>query len=299
MTVDMHYRIASVSKMFTAHAVLELAGQGKLSLDDPLARFVPDIPHGEAITVRDLLGLRGGVYDFATDPVLLAPYQADPTLPGWSPDDALQIIRAHPDKALAPRTGTVYSNSEYILLGYVIERASGQPGAGLPRRPDRAHRSTGHILPHRHRTADTLLARLHRHGRTLLRRRSAARHHRLQSAGALDGRRAGVHGPGHDPLRTAGGRWGRAASRAAAQRQTWTRMSAEAVPLQYGLGVQKVGDWVGHDGTMLGYSNMVFHRPATGTTVVVMVNAVSISSAPAAALWLEVVQLLYPDSLPP
>ena len=57
MTVDMHYRIASVSKTFTAHAVLELAGQGKLSLDDPLARFVPDIPRGEAITVRDLLGL--------------------------------------------------------------------------------------------------------------------------------------------------------------------------------------------------------------------------------------------------
>ena len=85
----------------------------------------------------------------------------------------------------------------------------------------------------------------------------------------------------------------------AAQRQTWTRMSAEAVPLQYGLGVQKVGDWVGHDGTMLGYSNMVFHRPATGTTVVVMVNAVSMSSAPAADLWLKVVQLLYPDSLPP
>jgi D-alanyl-D-alanine carboxypeptidase len=72
----------------------------------------------------------------------------------------------------------------------------------------------------------------------------------------------------------------------------------EAIPLQYGLGVQKVGDWVGHDGTMLGYSNMVFHRPATGTTVVVMVNAVSMSSAPAADLWLKVVQLLYPDSVP-
>jgi D-alanyl-D-alanine carboxypeptidase len=75
--------------------------------------------------------------------------------------------------------------------------------------------------------------------------------------------------------------------------------SAKAVPLQYGLGVQKVGDWVGHDGTMPGYSNMVFHRPATATTVVGMVNAVSMSSAPAADLWLQVVQLLYPDGLPP
>jgi D-alanyl-D-alanine carboxypeptidase len=127
MTVDMHYRIASVTKTFTAQAVLELAGQGKLSLDDPLARFVPDIPHGAAITVRDLLGLRGGVYDFATDPDVLARYLVDPTMPGWRPDDALQVIRARPDKARTPKTDTVYSNSEYLLLGYIIERASGQP----------------------------------------------------------------------------------------------------------------------------------------------------------------------------
>jgi D-alanyl-D-alanine carboxypeptidase len=85
----------------------------------------------------------------------------------------------------------------------------------------------------------------------------------------------------------------------AAQRQSWTPMTAEGIPVQYGLGVRKVGDWIGHDGTMLGYSNMVCHRPATGTTVVVMVNAVTRSSAPAADLWLEIVQLLYPGSLPP
>jgi D-alanyl-D-alanine carboxypeptidase len=127
MTVGMHYRIASVSKTFTAHAVLELAGQGKLSLDDPLARFVPDIPHCEAITVRDLLGLRGGVYDFATDPGPSRP------LPGRSDPARLEPRRRvadhprAPRQGVAPRTGTVYSNSEYILLGYVIERASGQP----------------------------------------------------------------------------------------------------------------------------------------------------------------------------
>jgi D-alanyl-D-alanine carboxypeptidase len=85
----------------------------------------------------------------------------------------------------------------------------------------------------------------------------------------------------------------------AAQRQTWTPMTTEGVRVQYGLGVRKVGDWIGHEGTMLGYSNMVFHLPATGATVVVMVNAVSPNSAPAADLWLEIVQLLYPDSLPP
>jgi D-alanyl-D-alanine carboxypeptidase len=299
MTVEMHYRIASVSKTFTAHAVLELAGQGRLSLDDPLARFVPDIPHGEAITVRDLLGLRGGVYDFATDPGLLAPYQADPTLPGWSPDDALQIIRAHPDKALAPRTGTVYSNSEYILLGYVIERASGQPApdylAGLIKRMGLPATSfpTGTALPTPF--ARGYIARGEPSSAAAPPRDATASNPLVPwTAGALVSTVPDM--TRYAPLVAAGAGL---PPELAAQRQTWTRMSAEAVPLQYGLGVQKVGDWIGHDGTMLGYSNMVFHRPATGTTVVVMVNAVSMSSAPAADLWLKVVQLLYPDSLPP
>nr|WP_281376399.1 serine hydrolase domain-containing protein [Actinomycetospora corticicola] len=85
MTTDMHYRIASVSKTFTAHAVLQLVGQGRLSLDAPLAQFVPDIPNGDAITVRDLLGMRGGVYDFTADADFDRRYEADPTLPGWTP----------------------------------------------------------------------------------------------------------------------------------------------------------------------------------------------------------------------
>ena len=177
-----------------------------------LAQYVPDIPHGDAITVRDLLGLRGGVYDFTTDPGLLTPYQADPALPGWSPDDALQIIRAHPDKAMAPRTGTVYSNSEYVLFGYVIERASGQPA------PDYIAGLVGRMaLPTTSFPTDTALPTPFSRGysprATPLPRRSTSRSHRQQSAGAVDGRGAGVHRPGHDPLRTDDGRRGRATPR--------------------------------------------------------------------------------------
>jgi D-alanyl-D-alanine carboxypeptidase len=298
MTVDMHYRIASVSKTFTAHAVLELAGQGKLSLDDPLARFVPDIPHGEVITVRDLLGLRGGVYDFATDPDLLARYLADPTLPGWSPDDALQIIRAHPDKAAAPATRTVYSNSEYVLLGYVIERASGQPA------PDYLAGLIGRMgLPDTSFPTDTALPTPFSRGYIATDEPSSA---------AAPPRDATASNPlvpwtggalvstvpdmaRYAPMMATGAGL---PPEIAAQRQTWTPMTTEGVRMQYGLGVRKVGDWIGHEGTMLGYSNTVFHLPATGATVVVMVNAVTPSSAPAADLWLEIVRVLYPDSLP-
>ncbi len=67
MTTDVHYRIASVTKTLTAQAVLRLAEQGRLSLDDPLEKYVPDIPYGDEITVQHLLGMRGGVYNFGLD----------------------------------------------------------------------------------------------------------------------------------------------------------------------------------------------------------------------------------------
>ena len=298
MTVGTHYRIASVTKTFTAGAVLELAGQGRLSLDDPLARFVIDIPHGEAITVRDLLGLRGGVYDFTTDPGLLRRYQTDLTLPGWNPDDALQIIRANPEKAGTPGARTVYSNSEYVLLGYVIERASGQPAneylADLADRMD---------LPATSFPTDSALPAPFSCGY-------------IATGGTSSATGVPVDATASNPLLpwTAGAlvstvpdmtRYASMLANGAglppelvAQRQTWKPMTTDGVRVQYGLGMRQVGDWIGHDGTMLGFGTMVFHHPVTGSTVVVMVNAAGPDADPAADVWREIVQLLQPDSLP-
>jgi len=295
MTVDTHYRIASVTKTFTAHAVLELAGQGRLSLDDPLARFVPDIPHGDVITVRDLLGMRGGVYDFTTDPDFVARYQADPTLPGWSPDDALRIVRDHPEKAAAPRTGTVYSNSEYVLLGSVIERASGQPApAYLAGLVDRLG------LPATSFPTDTALPAPFSRGYVTTDDAAAAPRDATASnplvpwtAGALVSTVPDM--TRYAPLLAAGSGL---APQLAAERQAWTPVSTEGVRVRYGLGIRQVGEWVGHEGTMLGYNSAVFHLPATGTTVVVMANAAG-ASEPATDLWGRIVQLLHPGSLTP
>jgi D-alanyl-D-alanine carboxypeptidase len=246
--------------------------------------------------VRDLLGLRGGVYDFATDPDLLASYQADPTMPGWSPDDALQIIRAHPDKATAPRTRTVYSNSEYVLLGYVIQRASGQPA------PDYLADLIERMgLPATSFPTDTALPSPFSRGYITNGQPTAAAPRDATASNPLVPWTAGAlvstvpDMTRYAPMMATGAGL---PPEIAAQRQAWTPTPTEGVRMQYGLGVRKVGEWIGHEGTMLGYSNTVFYLPATGATVVVMVNAISSNSAPAADLWLDVVQLLYPASLP-
>ena len=84
----------------------------------------------------------------------------------------------------------------------------------------------------------------------------------------------------------------------AAQRQSWAALTSAGVRLQYGLGITQFGDWVGHDGSTFGYSNMVFHLPERQATVVVMNNAYAETAMPSQPLWVQIVKLLYPESLP-
>ena len=68
MLPDLHYRIGSVTKTFTADAVLRLVDQGLVALSDPIAMYVDDIPNGDVITIQDLLAMRSGLFDYASDP---------------------------------------------------------------------------------------------------------------------------------------------------------------------------------------------------------------------------------------
>jgi D-alanyl-D-alanine carboxypeptidase len=77
----------------------------------------------------------------------------------------------------------------------------------------------------------------------------------------------------------------------AAQRQSWTPLTNSGVRLQ-------LGDWIGHDGSIFGYSDMVFYLPSQQATVVVASNVADAQAVPSQALWGEIVKILYPDSLP-
>jgi D-alanyl-D-alanine carboxypeptidase len=301
MTTDVHYRIASVTKTLTAQAVLQLADAGELSLDDPLEQYVPGIPYGEQITVHDLLGMRGGVYDFVDDPEFLQRYAADPLLPGWSPYDALEIIRAHADEATPPGEATVYSNSEYVLLGLVLEHATGRSAQqllssviddlGLSRTSYPRTAALPEPYAHGYVNADSEL---------------------IPTAPGTTPRDVTLSNP--DVPYTAGAvvstvpdmaRWAEQLATGAGLdpgtarlRQEWTPLTSTGVRVQYGLGILRMGDWVGHNGSVFGYSDVVTHLPSEGATVVVMVNAADGEAVPAMDLWGQVVELLYPDSLP-
>ncbi|WP_138757475.1 serine hydrolase domain-containing protein [Modestobacter altitudinis] len=302
MTPDMHYRIASVTKTFTAQAVLRLADQGELSLDDPLAEYVPDIPYGDEITVHDLLGMRGGVYDFVADEQFLARYVADPLLPGWSPYDALEIIRAHADEATPPGRATVYSNSEYVLLGLVIERVTGRSAQqyttaviddlGLDETSYPTTAALPEPLSHGYLNTDSELAPADP-GADEPRDLTLSNPVVPFTAGAVVSTVPDMVRYA-EQLATGVG----LAPETARLRQQWTPLTSTGVRAQYGLGVLQLGNWVGHNGSIFGYSDMVFHLPEEKASVVVMVNAADGEAVPATGLWGGIVTLLYPGSLP-
>jgi D-alanyl-D-alanine carboxypeptidase len=117
----MRYSIGSVSKQFTATAILMLADEGKLSLDDPVGKFVPGLTRGNEVTIRQILSHTSGYQDYWPQdyvfPLMLQPTTAQAILDRW----------AKKPLDFEPGTQYQYSNTGYVLAGVIVEKASGQP----------------------------------------------------------------------------------------------------------------------------------------------------------------------------
>jgi len=120
-TTQMRYSIGSISKQFTAAAVLMLAEEGKLSLDDPVSKYVPGLTDGDKITIRQLLSHTSGYQDFwpqdYVPPLMLKPITAQEIMDRWAkiPLD------------FQPGTKWQYSNTNYVIAGVIVEKVSGMP----------------------------------------------------------------------------------------------------------------------------------------------------------------------------
>ncbi|MGB3327713.1 MAG: serine hydrolase, partial [Thermomicrobiales bacterium] len=122
---DDHWRIASNTKTFVATVILQLVDEGRLSLDDTLEPLIAGVPNGDRITIRQLLGMTAGIYDYVRARPIAVDYPIDPNL-AFVPEDALAIIRAStPD--FAPGERLAYCNSNYVLLGFIVELLTGNP----------------------------------------------------------------------------------------------------------------------------------------------------------------------------
>jgi CubicO group peptidase (beta-lactamase class C family) len=120
-TPQMRYSIGSISKQFTAAAILLLAEEGKLSLDDPVSKYVPGLTSGDQITIRQLLSHTSGYQDYwpqdYVPPLMLKPIEAQGIMDRWAkiPLD------------FQPGTKWQYSNTNYVIAGVIVEKVSGMP----------------------------------------------------------------------------------------------------------------------------------------------------------------------------
>ena len=118
---QMRYSIGSISKQFTAAAILMLAEEGKLSLDDPVSKYVPGLTRGSEVTIRELLSHTSGYQDFwpqdYVPPLMLQPIGADGIMDRW----------ARKPLDFGPGTKWQYSNTNYVIAGVIVEKVSGMP----------------------------------------------------------------------------------------------------------------------------------------------------------------------------
>jgi D-alanyl-D-alanine carboxypeptidase len=123
-----HFGIGSVTKLYTAALVMRQVEAGTLSLDDPISKWI-DLPYAEQVTVRMLLNHTSGIPDYTSDAAFLLRYAGLPEK-SWRPGE---LAGATHDKPLdfEPGLRHKYSNSNYLLLGIILEEASGKSYAAL------------------------------------------------------------------------------------------------------------------------------------------------------------------------
>lgn len=125
MTLDDHFRVGSISKTFTARVILMLIDQGLLHFEDVVETFIPGIPNGSDMTIRMVLSMRSGIFEFLADPMVGIIFSLFPWW-GFSEEAALNIMKGKEGPAL-PGTAWAYANSNFVLLGAIARVITGKP----------------------------------------------------------------------------------------------------------------------------------------------------------------------------
>jgi CubicO group peptidase (beta-lactamase class C family) len=128
--IDAHtnFRLASVTKQFTAMAVMLLVRDGKLHYEDRLTDLFPGFPdYGRTITVRNLLNHTSGLQDYEDLMAKPAPNTPPESIPQIKDSGVLELLKQQKTTKFVPGTKWAYSNSGYVVLGIIVEKASGKP----------------------------------------------------------------------------------------------------------------------------------------------------------------------------
>lgn len=264
MTDRLNMRIGSETKTFTVTAMLKLVDEKKIGLDDPIGKYVDGVPNGDRITLRELAGMRSGLFNYSADDDFFKALTSDPRRP-FTPQELLAYSFKHP-VLFEPDAKFSYCNTNLILIGLVVEKISGRTladyitdevirPAGLKNTlfPTGAEFPSPHAQGYTDQTAS---------GKT-------------EDAADWNpswGWAAGAMISDLTDLR----RWAKVLATGELLSPATQAERLDVVPALpgtgYGLGIFNVQGWIGHNGSLPGYQSLTVYDARSQATLVVLLN---------------------------
>jgi D-alanyl-D-alanine carboxypeptidase len=268
---------------------LQLVDEGKLRLDDPVGKYQPEVPNGANITIRQLLNMSSGLFNYSEDKSFNQTLDRDPGKV-WNPKDLIAISFQHPPY-FAPGQGWHYSNTNTVLLGMIIEQISGMPvedvfqqrifkplgmdSSSLPKRTSSAIPN-----PHPHgymfgTNVESLEAPPLTPEQAAQTDAAAGTPNDVTMANPSWGWTAGAAISTLHDLKI----WAKALAtgtllRAATQKErlSWIPIGASPAAAKYGLAITNIHGFLGHNGQLPGFQSFMGYLPQKGATIVVLTN---------------------------
>lgn len=295
-----YFATRSITKSFVVTALMQLIAdsKGAMSLNDPIGKYLPNIPNGATITLRQLANMRSGLYDYTEDPDFGAAFSAD-LLRSWTADQLLKFAlysNKHGPANFAPGARYQYSNTNTLLLGKVVELRTGRPFAA---------------------TLNAAILKPYGLGSTVY----------LNGVALPAPRTVGYQGfydlrPEAIAVNATALNFSGAMAMTISDLATWGKLlvSGNLLPAglqaqrfngsltaidpqsplydRYGLGMGEIAGWWGHTGSGVGYEAAVFHSPDKNETFAIMVNASNSTNSPA-RIFCRVLHILHPGETRP
>lgn len=302
MKLTNHVRIGSVTKSLTATAILQQIELGHLSFSNTLGEFVTGIKYGNEITVRDLLDMQSGVYEFEKNSAFQAGIVANPGMK-WEPSDTVRVIREN-EPEFKPGEYVHYNESNFVLLGLILEDVTGETAeAAITKNVINPLGLTQTSLP-APTAAEPQPTKMpapfaHGYNRYVLGIPTDTTGFNARIAWTMGGIVSTVGdlaGWGH-----ALGTGSLLSPEMAAEQKQFCAAGKWAYegPAQfgYGLGMMSLGDWVGHAGSVPGFSAVTFYDPKTGAEITGVENLQSTNVSVFSGVFEKIANHLYPGSM--
>ncbi|WP_420124532.1 serine hydrolase domain-containing protein [Nakamurella sp.] len=311
-----HFRIGSNTKTMTSTVILQLVQEGKLALDDPIAKYIPGVPGGDGITIANLSEMRSGLYSYSFDPTFNNTLDQEPQKV-WTPQELLDIAFSHPQNG-PPGQEFNYSNTNIILLGMVIEKLTGMTAEQAFQ--ERIFTPLG--LKDTSLPLDSAIPNPHPQGYSFGSNTSTIDTYALPAELqplALDGRLL----PNNETMANPSWAWTAGGAISTVQdmktyveamvdgglldpatqkiRMDSVEGSGAGSTAGYGLGIAKFDKLYGHDGQIPGFMTFMGHDPESGLTIVIATNLATIPNGEGSALAIlkGLIPIFYPNAVIP